>query len=73
MPDRVYALVTQGEEAARELPMPVIAYFIITFALFLVLLGVTWTFRNTGHKVQPRRQPGHDTHHHPSGPDGAHH
>jgi len=56
MSDRVLALVTEGEEAARELPMPVIAYFLITFALFLVLLGVTWSFRNTAYKVQaPRR------------------
>ena len=36
--------------------MPVIAYFFITFALFLVALGVTWSFRNTAYKVQsPRR------------------
>jgi hypothetical protein len=71
MSDRVFALATQGE-AARELPMPVIAYFFIVFALFLVLLGITWTFRNTAHKVQPRRTTGQGTQH-PSGPDGAHH
>ena len=36
--------------------MPVIAYFLITFLLFVVLLGVTWSFRNTAYKVQaPRR------------------
>ena len=52
MSDRVLALVTEGEEAARELPMPVIAYFFITFALFLVALAVTWSFRNTAYKVQ---------------------
>jgi hypothetical protein len=72
MSDRVLALVTEGEEAARELPMPVIAYFFITFALFLVALGITWTFRNTAYKVQPRRRAGQDTHH-PSGSGGAHH
>ena len=72
MSDRVFALVAEGEEAARELPMPVIAYFIITFSLFLVALAVTWTFRNTSYKVQPRRRGGQDVHH-PSGSDGAHH
>ena len=62
MSDRVLALVTEGEEAARELPMPVIAYFLITFALFLVLLGVTWSFRNTAAKLgSPRRAPGAGT------------
>ena len=72
MSDRAVALVTQGEEAARELPMPVIAYFFITFALFLVALAVTWSFRNTAYKVQaPRRAEG--THGHASGSDGAHH
>ena len=34
--------------------MPVIAYFFIAFALFLVALGVTWSFRNTAYKVPPR-------------------
>ena len=72
MSDRVLALVTEGEEAARELPRPVIAYFVITFALFLVALGVTWSFRNTAYKVQPPRH--HETPHGPaSGSDGAHH
>jgi hypothetical protein len=65
-------VVAQGEEAARELPMPVLAYFFIVFAIFLVLLGITWTFRNTAYKVQPRRQARQDPHH-PSGPDGDHH
>ena len=72
MSDRVLALVTEGEEAARELPMPVIAYFFITFSLFLVALGVTWSFRNTAYKVQPRRR-GEGTHGSTSGSDGAHH
>jgi hypothetical protein len=59
MSDRVLALVAEGEEAARELPMPVIAYFLIAFAVFLVLLGVTWSFRNTSAKLgSPRRAPG---------------
>jgi hypothetical protein len=72
MSDRVLALVTEGEEAARELPMPVIAYFFITFALFLVALAVTWSFRNTAYKVQAPRH-GEGTHGPASGSDGAHH
>jgi hypothetical protein len=75
MSDRVLALVTEGEEAARELPMPVIAYFLITFALFLVLLGVTWSFRNTAAKLgSPRRAPGAGTDQgHGHDTDGHHH
>ncbi len=59
MSDRVQSVLSLvSEEAARELPMPVIAYFLITFALFLLLLGVTWSFRNTAYKVQsPRPAP----------------
>jgi hypothetical protein len=58
MSDRVLALVTEGEEAARELPMPVIAYFLIAFSVFLVLLAITWSFRNTAAKLgSPRRAP----------------
>ncbi len=69
MSDRVFALVAEGE-AARELPMPVIVYFLIVFAIFLVLLGITWTFRNTAYKV---RRPAAQPPRHPSGPDGSHH
>jgi hypothetical protein len=58
MSQRVNALVAAAEEATRELPMPVIAYFVIAFVTFLVLLGITWSFRNTAAKVgQPRRSP----------------
>jgi hypothetical protein len=75
MSDRVLALVTEGEEAARELPMPVIAYFFITFSLFLLALAVTWSFRNTAYKVQAPRpaRPTEGTHGSSSGPDGTHH
>ncbi|GAA5032570.1 hypothetical protein GCM10023258_31660 [Terrabacter aeriphilus] len=73
MSDRVLALVTEGEEAARELPMPVIAYFLITFALFVVALGVTWSFRNTAYKVQAPRPGGQAAHGTSSGTDEAHH
>ena len=77
MSDRVLTLAAQGEEATRELPMPFVMYFIITFALFLVALAVTWAFRNTAHKVpvsthvdqQGRMQ----IEGHPSHADGAKH
>lgn len=53
MSDRVQSVLSLvPAEATNELPMPVIAYFLITFALFLLLLGVTWSFRNTAYKVQ---------------------
>jgi len=59
MSQRVNALVAATEEATRELPMPVIAYFIIAFLAFVVLLGITWSFRNTAAKVgQQHRAPG---------------
>ena len=55
MSQRVSTLVAATEEATRELPMPVIAYFIIAFAVFVLLLGVTWSFRNTAAKLQAPR------------------
>ncbi len=56
MSDRVLSVLAAGEEAVTELPMPAIAYFIIAFGLFVVALAVTWSFRNTHHKV-PRPTP----------------
>jgi hypothetical protein len=32
----------------NHLPMPHILYGLIAFAVFLLLLGILWTFRNTG-------------------------
>ena len=59
MSPRVSTLVAATEEATRELPMPVIAYFVIAFLVFVLLLGVTWSFRNTAAKLgSPRRAPG---------------
>lgn len=52
MSDRVLTAVLAAEEATRELPMAPIVYFIIAFSLFLMLLALTWSFRNTAHKVQ---------------------
>lgn len=57
MSDRVLSIALAAEEAKFELPMPVIAYFFITFALFLAALALLWSFRNTGHKLQA---PHHD-------------
>jgi hypothetical protein len=31
----------------NHLPMPHILYGLIAFAVFLLLLGILWTFRNT--------------------------
>jgi hypothetical protein len=73
MSDRVLALAAETEEATRELPMPVIAYFIIAFTLFLVALGVTWSFRNTAYKVGQSRQRQHGSHGTPVDPNGPHH
>ena len=40
-------LATAGIVKLRELPMSPYAYWAISFASFLVLLGVLWSFRNT--------------------------
>jgi hypothetical protein len=77
MSDRVLSLAVQAEEAARDLPIPKVAYFAIAFSLFVVALGVTWSFRNTAYKIQ---RPTHVDEHgrlqieggH-AGSDGSHH
>lgn len=75
MADRVLSLASlpTAEEALRELPMPAVLYFAITFVLFLIALGVTWMFRNTAYKVRPPgpRPEGALGHSGPS--DGSHH
>lgn len=72
MSDRVLTAVLTAEEAARDLPMAPIAYFIIAFAIFVVLLGVTWSFRNTAHKL-PRAEGTEPWHGHASiETDGTH-
>lgn len=43
-----------AEEVHNELPMPPYAYGIIALVFFAVMLGVLWSFRNTGQKyAQP--------------------
>jgi hypothetical protein len=39
-----------SEEAERHLPMPPVAFGILAFVAFLVLLGVTFAFRSFGTK-----------------------
>ncbi len=73
MSDRVLTAVLAAEEATRELPMAPIAYFIIAFSLFLLALAVTWSFRNTAHKVQHQAHDNHTWHAHSSfETDGTH-
>lgn len=38
-----------GSEMEWELPMPNWAYGALALAVFLILLGVVWSFRNAGH------------------------
>jgi hypothetical protein len=72
MSDRVLNAVLTAEEATRDLPMAPIVYFIISFGLFVILLGVTWSFRNTAHKL-PHSQDGEPWHGHASiETDGTH-
>jgi len=47
----VVPLLVRAEEVRRELPMPPAAYGVLAFLAFLILLGVTWSFRNTAGKV----------------------
>jgi hypothetical protein len=70
MSDRVLNAVLAAEEATRELPMAPVVYFIIAFSLFVLLLGVTWSFRNTAHKLQG---PQHGSQHDSIESDGSHH
>ena len=39
-----------SEEAERHLPMPPVAFGLLAFAGFIVLLGVTFAFRSSGTK-----------------------
>ncbi len=54
-----------GHEVVWHLPMPAWAYGALALAIFIVLLGVVWSFRNMGHTymTQPDvvpHSPGHD-------------
>ena len=45
-----------SEAAHGSLPMSANWYFAIAFALFLLALGVTWSFRGTASKVRGQRK-----------------
>jgi len=70
----VVALATAGTVKLRELPMSPYAYWAISFASFLVLLGLLWSFRNTAAKYDtPVRVQHGDSDSHGSTDPGAHH
>ncbi|EWT06842.1 hypothetical protein N864_16085 [Intrasporangium chromatireducens Q5-1] len=73
MSDRVLSVAQAAGEAAHELPMPDIAFFFVAFGLFLVALGITWSFRNTAYKLQAPRGSQTDVHHEAIEPPQAHH
>jgi hypothetical protein len=49
----VARFLTEELPTARELPMPPWMYLVIALVGFAFLLGVTWSFRGTGHKYAP--------------------
>lgn len=38
-----------GHEVVWHLPIPAWSYGALALAIFLILLGVVWSFRNSGH------------------------
>ena len=52
-----------AEGVHNELPMPAYAYGVIALVFFAVLLGVLWSFRNTGQKYAAPSDHGHDGSH----------
>lgn len=56
------SIAVPAAEAAGEthLPMPPVAYALVTMAFFLFLLMVLFAFRNS---VAPKHDPQHDPHH----------
>ncbi len=46
--------------AGTDLPLPPLAFGLIAFASFLVLLGVLWAFRNTAVKYDTPTSVRHD-------------
>lgn len=54
MTSRVLTLVTEAdvpELRENPIPMPHLAYGLIALAVFMAMLGVLWTFRNTAAKI----------------------
>lgn len=42
---------SEGHEAEWHLPLPSWSYGAIALAIFVLLLGIAWTFRNTAHTL----------------------
>lgn len=62
MTSSLISFVAEGEaHTTRELPMPPIGYGLVAMGVFLALLAVLWSFRNTAAKLgdHPGRKPGH--------------
>ena len=69
----VLPVLVRAEEVHHDIPMSPVAFAAITFALFLVALGVLWTFRKTYAKVPQRGGPGPGQSGHGHSDPGAHH
>jgi hypothetical protein len=50
----VLPVLVHAEEAKRELPMPPILFGLLSFAVFLILLALLWSFRGTAYKTRDR-------------------
>ncbi|MBW3084434.1 hypothetical protein KEM60_00622 [Austwickia sp. TVS 96-490-7B] len=50
-PMTLQAVPGSGHEVVWELPMPDWAYGVIALAAFMLLLLITWLFRNAGHTL----------------------
>jgi len=59
-------------EEAVHLPMPAVSYGLIALVFFALLLGITWTFRNTAQKHMPPAE-SHGEHGDGSGAVERHH
>ena len=49
------SLAAQEAEHGAELPIPPIAFGLIAFACFLILLAFVWSFRNTAADHRPQQ------------------
>lgn len=60
----VLPALVSAEEAHRQLPMPAWLYGVIAMVVFLLLLGLLWSFRGTAYKIRDRHAaPGAGGHH----------
>ncbi len=54
MTSSLISLAAQEAEHGAELPIPPIAFGLIAFACFLILLAFVWSFRNTAADHRPK-------------------